>query len=632
MRAERRGLRGRLAAALFGPFERWIAPYGDPPGPPPAGLGAFYWHFVRQAKGPFIALFLISAVFAAVDLAVPYLLGLLIEALNTTARDQAAAAATPLLVALVVVIIVVRPLIFLLTRLLMNQTLAVSFTAMGNWQNFWHVTRQPLAFFNIDFAGRIATRILSTARPMRESLLSGVRAVWYLIALGLGVIGILATQNLWLALTVLLWAMGYTVLLVTVLPVRKRRSMATAEARSAITGKVVDMVANIATAKLFSRRTTEDAYVREGFQHFDRAFFHEQRLNTLFTLVLSVLNGALLSGVTLIAFWLFLAGRLDVGQLTTAFFVTNQLINTSGWVSVEIIGVFENMGAVEEGMQTVAVPLGDGDRPGAVPLTVSKGDIRFEDVGFQYDGGRDEVIRALTLHVRPGERVGLVGRSGAGKSTLVNLLLRFYRPQEGRILIDGQDIAGVTEESLRGQIAVVTQETALLHRSLAENIAYGKESATPEAIRDAARRAAADGFIMEARDWRGRSGYDAHVGERGVKLSGGQRQRVAIARVILKDAPILLLDEATSALDSEVEAAIQEQLAGLMEGKTVLAIAHRLSTLQIMDRLVVMDEGSIVEEGTHAELLRRKGVYAELWARQSGQFIATDYHRQHDTA
>ncbi|MGL4637438.1 MAG: ABC transporter ATP-binding protein, partial [Beijerinckiaceae bacterium] len=491
---------------------------------------------------------------------------------------------------------------------------------LGNWQNFWHVTRQPLNFFTVDFAGRIATRVLSTSRPVRESVLAGVRGVWFLVALAIGVVGLLGNVNLWLVPPVIVWGAAYVWLLVVVLPMRRQRSMATSAARSAITGKVVDMMANISTAKLFGRRSSEDAYIRDGFQKFDAAFFREQRISSLFTFALSVINALVVCVITLLSFWLYTTGQINIGQLTTAFFTATTLINSANWVSQEIVLIFENLGVVEEGMETVAVPLGDGDHPGATDLKVTAGEIRFDTLNFGY-GGDKAVVHDLSLVLRPGERVGIVGRSGAGKSTLVNLLLRFYRPEGGRILIDGQDIADITEDSLRQQIAVVTQETALLHRSLAQNIAYGRESASFESIEAAAKQANAQGFILEARDWAGRTGYDAHVGERGVKLSGGQRQRVAIARAILKDAPILVLDEATSALDSEVEAAIQEQLAGLMQGKTVIAIAHRLSTLQIMDRLVVMDAGRIIEQGTHAELLANGGIYADLWTRQSGGFI-----------
>jgi ATP-binding cassette subfamily B multidrug efflux pump len=347
----------------------------------------------------------------------------------------------------------------------------------------------------------------------------------------------------------------------------------------------------------------------------------QQRINTLYVAGLTFLNAVFLVATGAVAVWLFSENRVDAGTMTTALLLSTQIVSMSGWVAFEVMGIFENLGTVQEGMKTISRPLTMQDKPTATPLSVPRGEIRFENVSFSYGDG-DRVIDRLDLTLRPGEKIGLVGRSGVGKTTLVNLLLRFFVPQEGRILIDGQDIADAQEESLRAQISVVTQDTSLLHRSIRENILYGRPDASEEAMCEAARQAHATDFIERLVDGRGRRGFDAHVGERGVKLSGGQRQRIAIARVILKDAPILILDEATSALDSEVEAAIQESLATLMEGKTVIAIAHRLSTLQLMDRLIVMDEARIVEEGTHEELLENGGLYAGLWSRQSGGFLA----------
>jgi ATP-binding cassette subfamily B multidrug efflux pump len=348
---------------------------------------------------------------------------------------------------------------------------------------------------------------------------------------------------------------------------------------------------------------------------------------------LTILNAVFLASTGGIAVWLFSEGRIDAGTMTTALMLSTQILSMSAWVAFEVMGIFENVGSVQEGMQTIARPLTLQDAPDAKPLVVSRGEIRFERLHFTYtEQGDAGVLEGLDLTIRPGEKVGLVGRSGVGKTTLTSLLLRFYAPQEGRILIDGQDIAGVTQESLRAQISVVTQDTSLLHRSIAENILYGRPEAGEEAMHEAARQAHAEAFIARLKDHKGRAGYEAHVGERGVKLSGGQRQRIAIARVILKDAPILVLDEATSALDSEVEAAIQESLAVLMQGKSVIAIAHRLSTLQLMDRLVVLDAGRVVEEGSHAALLSRGGIYADLWARQSGGFITPPRQRRETAA
>jgi ATP-binding cassette subfamily B multidrug efflux pump len=389
--------------------------------------------------------------------------------------------------------------------------------------------------------------------------------------------------------------------------------------------RVVDSYTNILTVKLFAKIADEDAYVRESIDAHERAMGAHMATITRFMFILHSMNALLLVGTGSIGIALWANGTIGAGLVATALPLAWQIANAAGWVSFEVSSIFENVGVVQEGMQSIAVPHGGIDREGAIPLEVSRGEIRFDAVRFGY--GRSDappVIDGLTLDIRPGERVGLVGRSGAGKSTMVNLLLRFYSPEAGRILIDGQDIAGVTQESLRAAIGMVTQDTSLLHRSIADNIRYSRPSATDAQVIEAATRAQAHEFVLGLRDWRGRAGYAAHVGERGVKLSGGQRQRIALARVILKDAPILVLDEATSALDSEVELAIQEQLLDLMEGKTVIAIAHRLSTVARMDRLVVLEAGRIVEQGSHAELLAASGLYAKLWAHQSGGFLAED--------
>ncbi|AMJ62440.1 ABC transporter ATP-binding protein [Bosea sp. PAMC 26642] len=605
---------------MFRFFDSLVNSTALPPGQPPSGLLSFYWHFVRQAKGLFAALFLIGFTLAIIEAVVPYLIGRLVSVLSSVAREQVFETAGHLLLIMAAIVLVVRPLGTILFRLLVNHSIAVSFTTLIHWQNYWHVVRQPLAFFQDDFAGRLANRVMQTARPLRESIVAFVRAVWQIVVFGATAIGLLGTQDLRLAAPMMVWFLFYGGILAYTLPKVQVRSRETSETRSAISGKVVDTFTNMMTVKLFGRRAEDDAYIRDGFLRFQAAFAHQQQLNTLYVFCLISLNAVLLVTTGGIGVWLFSEGRVDAGTLTTAVLLTTQIIAMSGWVAFEIAGIFENIGIVQEGMKTIAQPLSQLDKPDAHPLEAGHGEIRFETVHFHYSQPH-RVVDGLTLTIGAGEKIGLVGRSGAGKSTLINLLLRFYEPQSGRILIDGQDIAHVTEESLRARIAVVAQDSSLLHRSIGENILYARQDADEGMMRDAARKAQADAFIDKLVDGKGRHGFEAFVGERGVKLSGGQRQRIAIARVILKDAPILLLDEATSSLDSQVEAAIQEALAALMRGRTVIAIAHRLSTLQLMDRLVVMDAGRIVEQGTHADLLAAGGLYADLWAHQSGGFI-----------
>jgi ATP-binding cassette subfamily B multidrug efflux pump len=401
------------------------------------------------------------------------------------------------------------------------------------------------------------------------------------------------------------------------------RSVIVSEARSMLTGRIVDSYTNIQTVKLFAHTSREDNYARDAVDDHLKKFRASTRMITSMSSTVVIMNGLLIGGTTALAVWLWAHNQLTLGALTIAAGLAFRIATMSGWIMWTSIGIFDNVGAVQEGMETIARPQDLVDRPDAQPLKVTSGEIRFEKVGFHY-GRKSGIIENLSLTIAPGEKVGLVGRSGAGKSTLVNLLLRFYDIESGRILIDGQDIGAVTQDSLRSQVGLVTQDTSLLHRSIRDNILYGRPEAGEGAMQEAARQAYAEEFIPGLSDHYGRVGFDAHVGERGAKLSGGQRQRVAIARVLLKDSPILVLDEATSALDSEVEAAIQESFARLMKGKTVIAIAHRLSTIAAMDRLVVLDHGRIVETGSHAELLRRGGLYASLWSRQSGGFLGTD--------
>jgi ATP-binding cassette subfamily B multidrug efflux pump len=617
---------------MFALFERLLKPTAiSETAEPPAGLVAFYWHFARQGKLLFAALFVAGFIVAVLDTMVPIFIGRIVTLVTAADPKTLFADYGWMLAGMALLLLFVRPAAITTQNLLSNQAIAANVSNRIRWQNHWHVVRQSWAFFQNDFAGRIANRVMQTGPAIRETVVALINGVWYILVYGTSAALLLGTANPWLAIPITLWFCGYLVLLRLFVPRMRDRSKEMSESRSLLTGRIVDSYTNILTVKLFARAREEDAYVREALEQHTGRFHRSLRLNTAFSFTLTTLNACLVTGTSGLAILLWTQGSVEVGVVAMAIPLTWQIVNAAGWVAYQITTIFENIGVVQEGMMTIARPIGLTDTPGAAGLSVTRGEIAFEDVRFGYgrealideDGNARPfaVIDGLSLTVKPGEKVGLVGRSGAGKSTLVNLLLRFFDIEDGRIRIDGQDIARVTQESLRSQISVVTQDTSLLHRSIRDNIRYGRPDASDAEIENAARLAHAHEFILDLEDWRGRRGYDAQVGERGVKLSGGQRQRVAIARVILKDAPILVLDEATSALDSEVEAAIQQSLGTLIAGKTVIAIAHRLSTIARMDRLVVLDHGRIVEQGAHAELLRAGGHYAALWQRQSGGFI-----------
>ncbi|MDH5210021.1 MAG: ABC transporter ATP-binding protein/permease, partial [Burkholderiaceae bacterium] len=595
-------------------------------GPPP-GLLPFYLHFVRQAPRLYVAMFVFGATVALLDTVIPLFIGKLVGLMTTPDPRAAVLAQAPLLLAMAALVLIARPLAILADSMVRNNAVIPGVTTLIRWQSHWHVIRQSWNFFQNDFAGRIANRVMNTANSLRESVVSSIRAVWYIVVYGVTALLLISSADWRLATPIVLWIVAFLFFLRYFVPRMRDLSRLSSEARSQVMGRVVDSYTNFPTVKLFARAEDEDSYVREAMvEHRERIAAH-MRMTTRFMATLTCMNAALVVGTAALGVWLWLAGQASAAAVATALPLAWQIANMAGWVSWEVSGIFENIGVVQEGMETIAVPHALTDRPGARELAVSGGTIRFEHVDFSYGalprGGR-AVIGDLSLEIAAGERVGIVGRSGAGKSTMVSLLLRFQDVEGGRITIDDQDIRDVTQESLRAAIGVVTQDTSMLHRSIAANIRYGRPQATDAEVEAAARQAHAHEFIAGLRDWKDRTGYEAHAGERGVKLSGGQRQRVALARVILKNAPILVLDEATSALDSEIEAAIQEQLETLMKGKTVIAIAHRLSTIARMDRLVVMDAGRIVEQGTHDELLRADGHYALLWKRQSGGFLAND--------
>jgi ATP-binding cassette subfamily B multidrug efflux pump len=617
---------------MFTFFERRLKPTDTPERTePPPGFIEFFWHFARQAKSLFAALFAAGFVVALLDSTIPVFMGRIVTLITASPPDELFAKFWPHLLGMAAVLLIARPLALTTQNLIANQAISANVSNRIRWQNHWYVVRQSWAFFQNDFAGRIANRVMQTGPAIRETLVAMLTSVWYILVYGTAALILLASADPWLALPIVLWFLGYLVMLRVLVPRMRDRSKEVSEGRSMLTGRIVDSYTNILTVKLFARAREEDAYVRDAIDIHTGLFYRSLRLNTLFGLSLSTLNALMVTGTGALALVLWTQGKVEVGTVAMALPLSWQIINISGWVAWQITSIFENIGVIQEGMMTIARPIALTDRPDAAELKVTRGEIKFDNVQFGYgrerfisEDGHERpfaVIDGLSLTVKPGEKIGLIGRSGAGKSTLVNLLLRFFDLEGGRILIDGQDIAAVAQESLRAQISMVTQDTSLLHRSIGDNIRYGRPQATEAEIVAAAKLAHAHEFILELEDWKQRHGYAAQVGERGVKLSGGQRQRITIARVILKDAPILVLDEATSALDSEVEAAIQSSLGALMTGKTVIAIAHRLSTIARMDRLIVLERGHIVEQGSHDELLRHGGHYAALWRRQSGGFI-----------
>ena len=609
---------------MFHFFEKLVNPFPpEHPTQPPESLFAFCRHYTRGIERYLLIMALLCAAVAVSEAMLYGVLGKVVDWLAAKDPNTFLAENWPTLLAMSLFVLLFIPSLILFDSMMVHQALMGNFPMRVRWKAHRYLLGQSYGFFQNEFSGRIATKVMQTALAVRESVMKVLNVILFAIVYIATTFVLIASADLRLCIPLLGWICLYAGVLYFFIPRLQAISTVQADARSVMTGRIVDSYTNIVTLKLFSHSQRESAYVQEGMQEFMASVYPQMRLVTRLNISVWIINMLLVFTTTATGIYLWLSASMTPGPIAVAVSLAIRIIGMSQWIMWEVSALFENIGTVQDGLNTLSKAQAVTDKADAKPLQVSKGVIDFSDVRFFYN--KDvHVFDQLDLHIKAGEKVGLVGRSGAGKSTLVNLLLRFYDIQGGKISIDGQDIAELEQESLRAHIAMVTQDTSLLHRSVRENIMFGKPDASEEQMITAAKRAQAHDFILQLQDVKGRCGYDAHVGERGVTLSGGQRQRISIARILLKNAPVLVLDEATSALDSEVEHSIQESLYQLMEGKTVIAIAHRLSTIAAMDRLIVMDKGVIVEQGKHAELIKHGGLYAQLWQRQSGGFIGVE--------
>ena len=590
---------------------------------PPSSMLKFVWFYTKPFRFLLLCLFVTSALISGIEVYMFNAIGNMIDWMQASDRSTFFDVYGSQLMGVALLILVAWPLLSLLDSMLEHQGLLGNFAMQIRWRAHRYLLGQSASFYANDFAGRIATKVMQTALSVRDSIVSINGLVVYVVVYFSSALVIFISSDVRLAVPLLCWLVAYVLVMRTFLPKLKSVSAEQSDARSSMTGRVVDAYSNIQTVKMFSSSNAEEQYARESMQEMLHSVYQQMRLVTQLNTTLVALNALLICSTMGFGVWLWTQSIVSTGAIAVAGALTLRLQAMSQWFIWELARLFEAIGTTQDGMNTLAQAKSVKDQHDAEDLTVTKGQIEFNDIDFHY-GKQSGVISDFSLTIGAGERIGLVGQSGAGKSTLVNLLLRLYDLEGGQIKIDQQNIAAVTQESLRHHIAMVTQDTSLLHRTIRENISYGRPSASEGELLNAIKLAKADEFVYQLEDNEGNKGLDAKVGERGVKLSGGQRQRIAIARVILKDAPILVLDEATSALDSEVEAAIQEQLEQLMHGKTVIAIAHRLSTIAKMDRLIVLQNGQIVEQGTHTELVEYSGVYARLWSRQSGGFLGDD--------